>query len=229
MKAVREGARLREEVMKFRAWAEARTAERHLWWETDYPGWGEAWDVVEDFLRTTSIVGARPEAIADLLYLLARDHECQFIAQNIAALRPREELFVLAEHARVAGESDARWQLAVQLDAVFPAYDVRVERVLLDFVRDDEEYVRRRCLMELGRRRSPEAERLALAAWDEVHDDLPSARMTALEVLAQVGSTHLPARLAEAAADPNQHLAELARRMLAGEPEYPVRAKVAHT
>jgi HEAT repeat protein len=216
-----EVARLRAEASSFRAWAEA-DAKKHPTrsgeWECDYPHWPRAYATVGEFLHRVVLGDVPREVLTDLLYLLARDNECQHVARCIAPL-PVDSVIFLAEQCADSGEPDARWQLAVRLGGIPSGPEAhRIEGVLLAFMRDEDEYVRRRSLTALALRGSPATERLALAAWEERHDAQQWTRMNALEALDRVKSAHLAGLLRDAAADPRPHLSAFARNMLSGKP-----------
>jgi hypothetical protein len=218
-----EAVRLLDEAVAFRGWAAARRgggAALSGEWECDYPDWPRAYAVLDDYLRTAAPSSAPGEELEALLYLLARDREGEQVARQIAARLPLAQLLFLAEQALVLGEAEARWQLAVRLGQAAPtgAERARLEALLLTFMRDEDEYVRRRSLQALAAQGCADTERLALAAWGETHDAQQWTRMNALEVLRQVGSSRLPALLDEAAADPREHLSRFARNLLAGKP-----------
>jgi hypothetical protein len=215
-------ARLAIEANLFREWARdylvAHTASGE--WECDYPDWGRTYGVVDEYLRLVDVVGSPRSALADLLYLLARDNECENIAESIATAQGPAGVLFLAECAIELSEADARWQLAVRLGELSNgAVEARnVESVLLAFMRDENEYVRRRSLQALASQRPTAVEPLALAEWEESHEAQEWTRMNVLEVLRQVGSDRLPELLHQAANDPRPHLAAFARNILAGKP-----------
>ncbi|HEV8192570.1 MAG TPA: HEAT repeat domain-containing protein [Ktedonobacterales bacterium] len=86
--------------------------------------------------------------------------------------------------------------------------------MLLLFVQDTDEYVRRRALMALADIGSAQVEDLAEAMWptDDEH-----VRMSALYARWKVGSTRLHDYLTEAKTDANMYLAQYARRVRAGD------------
>ena len=82
---------------------------------------------------------------------------------------------------------------------------------------DEHEYVRRRALQSLLRIDSPSVEKFALASWHRPDEAQQWARMNALYCLQGIGSSQLPALLAEAEKDARPYLREYASRILRGE------------
>ena len=222
MRSEEAQTQLSTEATLFRNWARDYIGAHgaHGEWECDYPEWNRVYEVFDEYLRAVDVARASTLVIGDLLYLLARDNECENIARKIAELQPPDRLLFLAEQSSALGEANARWQLAVQLGALSlsGAEHARIECILLAFMRDEDEYVRRRSLQALASQRSAAVESLALAAWNEIHDSQQWTRMNVLEVLRQVSSTRLPELLKEAASDPGPYLATFARNLLAGKP-----------
>ena len=97
----------------------------------------------------------------------------------------------------------------------------RVEAALLRLATDSDEYVRRRALESLARTGSVHAERVALAAWNEVGKNAPWSRMMALWALKEVRSHCLDPLLREAMTSDNEFLREFATKLHAGPPARP--------
>lgn len=214
-------ADLMAEIARFRTWAgndppATRSQEQQLHhadgeWECDYPHWLELCAAVMDHMAASPLEAWSDEQLQATLYALARDNKDEHLAEE-TRLRYPATLIALAKAALLGGEFDARWQLADQL-GYLDHHLGDVERLLLAFVRDEDEYVRRRALKSLARVGSPAAERLALEAWNRPDEHQEWARMGALDCLRRIGSSHLENLLAEAERDGRQYLRDFAKRI----------------
>jgi hypothetical protein len=212
------------EVGRFRAWAGSdppatRSQEQPLYhadgeWECDYPHWPELYAAVIEHVAASPPEVWLDEQLQAVLYALARDNEDEHLGEEIR-LRHPTTLIALAKTALLGGEFDARWQLADQLGHL-DHHLGDVEGLLLAFVRDEDEYVRRRALKSLARIGSPSAEQLALEAWDRLDEHQEWARMMVLDCLHRIRSPHLEHLLAEAERDERQHLRGFAGRLRQG-------------
>ena len=150
---------LHQEVAKFRDWAatypvESRSGE----WECDYEYWGALHSEALSFVANNSPQDWKSSDVSDLLYAIARDNEIEYLAKEIAA-NPKI-LISLAKLSVPSPEKDAKWQLAAQL-GMLASHLQEAESILLQFMQDSDEYVRRRALMSLGALKSPRAELFA--------------------------------------------------------------------
>ncbi len=164
----------RGEVEKFREWAgpQVKTGE----WACDYEDWYPLYDALDEFFQTPVSLWDREE-IYDVLDIVAHDWGRGGIASDLKNKFPDVALF-LAERSLGESHWDARWQLAEVLGHL--AFDARIEPLLLRFVDDEVEYVRRRALQSLARVGSPQVEVLALREWEREDENQQWARMNAL-------------------------------------------------
>lgn len=211
--ANRPALSLVDEIARFRSWTpphiDVRGNGEQRCWEGDYHNWPQVTQAFEEFLKKRTFHHWDSRTVSDLLYIIARDNDAQFLA-HVLAEEP-ERLLFLAQAAVKSSESDAKWQLAAELGGL----DRRkhpVEPLLLALFRDEDEYVRRQALMALGRTRSPLAEGLVGAAW-ETGDEYQ--RMAALQVLRDLNSPQLTRYFDEAEQDDNEHLRAFAARLKA--------------
>jgi len=205
---------LRWEVRRFKDWAASCPNDhRSGEWECDYGHWGSLYSAVLEFIRSHPVQEWDSEATDAVLYVIARDNEMEYLAEQIRENHP-VVLLALAEVAVRHGERDAKWQLADQLSRL--SNNDEVERMLLLFAGDGDEYVRRRALRSLLRIGSAAVEQLALDAWSRPHADQEWSRMMALYCLWKIKSSHAPALLALAERDARPYLAEHARKIIAG-------------
>lgn len=182
---------LRTAVADFRTWAEnVPASQRSGEWECHYERWHELYAETEAFIEESEHEDWSPADKRDLLYVLARDNEDGIIAD---ALRRRPEMLVAAARDALSaassdeGDFDARWQLAAMLGEL-GVLTSEIEALLLRFVADEHEYVRRHALLALASIGSRKTERHAVAAWDSGEI---GQRIAALAALHQVGSALL--------------------------------------
>lgn len=205
---------LTQEAAKFRAWAATyddigTNGER----ETEYEDWGHAHIAVDDALKAAPLSTWPSAVVDDLLYLLARDNECERTVYLIAQYP--EALLWIAEVVSDRGEWEAKWQVADRLGHAGIALE-RCGVALTRLANDPHEYVRRRTLKTLVRLGAPDAETYALKSWAESGETRTWARMAALAALKQIGSAHYVALLAHAFSDSDELLADYARRLESG-------------
>ena len=192
---------LSDEVRNFKLWAETcPLATRSGEWECDYDGWEQLHSAALEFLDSTSPEHWFATEVDDLLCVIARDNEIEYLAKHVA--KSNEMLLQLASLSVQSSESDAKWQLAYQLGQM-DTQKTEAEAILLKLVEDKNEYVSRRALLALGEMKSAKAEMLAERAWDSGQE---YQRIAALWVLKNVSSTKLDAYIVSALEDGREHL-----------------------
>ena len=134
--------------------------------------------------------------------MIARDNEVGLLADEVPAAR----LVSLAQSALESKERDAKWQLVIRLKKL--QWKTEIEQLLLAFVKDVDEYVRRRALLTLADCKSEHTERLAEIAWQSGDE---YQRIAALHALYKVGSGLLPGYLQLADTDGRQFVVMRAR------------------
>jgi hypothetical protein len=209
---------LEGEVARYRAWADASGVppeQQSGEWSSGYPGWHRINTAFDHFVAVSSWQEWSEDTISFLLDAIARDDENRYLVRALARLP--DDLLYLAERAVTSLERDARWQFAAELGRLGLELP-RAESLLLRYVRDEEEYVRRIALMSLADIGSSQAERLALAIWEDEEMWQEYGRIAALYTLHKVSSPHLEKYLALANADGRKHLVDYAVRVRAGNP-----------
>ena len=188
---------LHQEVTKFREWV---ASIKHLNSETInaedgccYSEWWDLCKMILSFLTISINKDWSSEQVDDILYVIGWDNECEYLIDNIE--ENSDVLIKLADLALNSTENDAKWQLADRLGNLS---NEPAESLLLKFVNDRNEYVRRRSLIALGRMKSPHAEALAEKSW-ETGDEYQ--RIAALWVLKDLSSNKLPTYLQNAMED----------------------------
>lgn len=198
--------RFLSEVARFKSWASSLPAGRLSGeWECDYEQWSDLRAGFEAFLAERAPEEWTAEETDAVLYTVARDNEVEIVAN---ALSPFPQHLLAAARASVgSSEPDAKWQLAEVLTRIVPD---QAHAILEALSSDDDEYVRRRVLLLLGRLRSPLVEALVDRAWETGHE---YQRIASLHALHEAGSTHLQHFLSQAEADGRQYLVENARKL----------------
>lgn len=201
-------SRFVEAALDFRQWAEDYPADRKsAEWEADYAKWSELTCAFCDFLDASGPDSLDQTQVDLLLYVLARDNEGEVLKDELVS-RPAH-LISLAVAAPLSIERDARWQIADALGNVEINEEV-VEPLIEHFLRDADEYVSRRALIALTRKRSAKLDVWAVRAWNTGNE---YQRIAALEAFATSGSPLLWNHLDQAEADGRQYLARFAREL----------------
>jgi hypothetical protein len=205
-------------VERLKKWVAAIPIERRRGeWECDYDGFQDLYNAVISFVGTVPLAKWKPEEVSAVLFAVARDNEDQYLAHEIACIRP-ETLVALAAAAIEKRERDAKWQLAEELGH-FAGDHSTAEHLLITLAHDEAEYVRRRSLKSLARLGSAAVEELALGEWQRADQNQEYARMSVLWCLHCVNSPHLPPLLLDAEKDERHYLSEYAKKVQRGEVE----------
>ena len=167
----------------------------------------------DNFVAVSSWEESNEATTASLVYAIARDDENRYLVKS-AAKRP-DDLLYLAEQAVISPERDARWQFAAELGRLGSDLP-HAQSLLLRYMHDEEEYVRRIALMSLADIGSLRAEELAMALWEDGDMWQEYGRIATLYTFWKVGSPQLETYLALANADGRKHLVEYAERVRAG-------------
>jgi hypothetical protein len=128
------------EIEIFRNWA--NTADKSFGeWETVYLHWDRIYHYVKKLMEGTLVEKWSSDQLNEFLYILARDNECEIIIDTLIENPP--QLFALAKHSIFFPDYDARWQIAYGLGEI-NENDQEIKNLLIKFLQDEEEYVRRR-------------------------------------------------------------------------------------
>ena len=196
------------EVARFRAWADTQDpSERSGEWETEYMSWPSLYKAIDQFVATTAYQYWGGAATRLLLYALARDNEREDIVESIA--QNPANLMYLAEQALYSSERGAKWQLADRISRLDPLPRA-VESLLVQFARDEDEYVRRRALLALAHIGSPRVEVLVESAWNTGDEHQRIAVLCALD---RIGSPQVAHYVTLAEEDGRQSLAMYAKEL----------------
>lgn len=115
-------------------------------------------------------------------------------------------LFFLSEQSFNYGEYNAKWQLASNLPLCQDK--AKAEKLLLQYVQDENEYVNRRALMALAKTGSEQTEKYCQLAWDrDIYGDMQQyQRIAVLHALATINSALLPKYIELAKQDGREYL-----------------------
>lgn len=177
---------LERAIQRFKDWASNYPiAERTGEWECGYPDWAEIYTAFASFVEQNDHRQWSPTDTQNVLYIIARDNEAERLIDEVEKQEGR--LIYIAEAAVKYGERDAKWQIASRLCEA--EVDIEVaETHLLEFLKDTDEYVRRRALLALAQTGSRQTEMWANIAWKTGHE---YQRIAALNALHQVSSSRL--------------------------------------
>lgn len=199
---------LKEEIARLRSWeAQLPAAERVGLWD-EYPEWGALYTSFADFIKQTGPSQWGESTVLDLLYIIARDNEAEYLVSLLLKAQP-EGLFRLAEAAVGYGERDARWQLAAYLGET-GGDRPRAEAILLIFVNDEDEYVSRRALLALAYLGSSHVSSLCERAWATGHE---YKRIAALHAIRAASPHELPKYIELAKADGREYVVQNAEAL----------------
>jgi hypothetical protein len=203
------------EVNKFRQWAEKYPENsRYGEWECDYDDWTAIYGAFSLFISNRDVSSLSQAEIDDLIYIIARDNEIEYLIKVLAS-RP-DWIEALLSQVIHCNEPDAKWQFAVILGQ--DVLDKRIsEPTLLILVEDENEYVSRRSLQALGNLKSNFVEALCERAWNSGDE---YQRIMALWVLKEISSSQLSAYLALAKKDGRNYLLHNAAEIENIKPEW---------
>jgi HEAT repeat protein len=202
--------RLFEEIERFKTWSrqldQTPEDERTGTWERAYAHWNAVDAAFLDFVNKSNPEDWTGEVAEALLYLIARDHASEIFADLVAA-QP-DKLQLLARQAVDAKSPAGKWQLVVRLPELGdPAL---AESLLLRFINDPDEYVRRRTLQTLAVIGSGRTEHYCEKAWQRADPRQPDQRIAVLEALFKINSSKLPQYLQAARQDGSPDLVKYA-------------------
>ncbi len=124
-------------------WKWSKTVKQTYEWETNYPDWSLLITLVFTLIETTNYTEWDQKTINNLLYIIARDNECETIIEKLTE-RTNNYLY-LAEEALKYSDNDTRWQFAHYLIKIEDR-ETDVRELLYKFANDYVEYVRSRAI-----------------------------------------------------------------------------------
>jgi HEAT repeats len=188
---------LHQEVTKFREWVSSVDCLNSETLNVEdgccYSEWWDLCKIILSFLTTSINEDWSNQDVDDILHVIGWDNECEYLTDEIE--ENFDILIKLADLALNSSEDNAKWQLADRLGNLS---NEPAESLLLKYVNDENEYVRRRALIALGRMKSPQAEALAEKSWETGEE---YQRIAVLWVLKDISSNKLPSYLQKAMED----------------------------
>jgi hypothetical protein len=196
---------LKEQIDRFRLWSDGYPIERRSGeWEVDYFHWNLLYHSFTEFLHNCPVQNWNHEVMENVIYITARDNEVEIMVSELA--QDADRLLAVAKACLLSTENAAKWQVATRLERL-STHLQEAESLLLNFVEDKDEYVRRQAIMALGRIQSPHIEQLAEQAWNRDEDMQEYQRMAVLDALRNADSPLLKEYLVKAKEDGRQYLA----------------------
>lgn len=194
-------------VNSFKAWAKANHPT--ITEENDNGEWcfcNEFYDMEAcsiDIISNTAASGATEQMIDDLLYVIARDNECEIVMDK---LEEHNDWFsLLCRRCLNTGYANAIWQFAKHLPNYKGGDDLK--KIIYDFLDSGDEYTERMALRSLVEICPEQAERYAVKFWErEKYEDDEYQKIMVLHVLHQIRSTRLPHYLALASQSAHEYL-----------------------
>lgn len=213
--------RLLEQAARFHQWQESAypgksTEELCGEWEVDYPSWNDTYDAFCHVLTQMDAKTADDVLLDEMAYLIARDNEAEGLIKEVVQYPQWFE--ILCRHVVKSAEQEAKWQFAAYLPEC--GCDQNTQSLILDFAKDDHEYVSRRALLAMPALRPDQVEEFAELFWNKTcyPDEWQEyQRIAVLVSLDEVHSALLPRYLEQAKLDGRKYLMQHANRIEKGE------------
>lgn len=185
------------EVSRFREWA-VSYKDTSGEWECDYGNWDSIYLATDNLLKESLNTNFQSDLLDDLIYIIARDNECEIIREKLTDFP--DLLRVLAFRALDSEEWHAKWQIVV---SVHEANLMDASDLIRPYLKDKEEYVRRRSLAALAYHSPLEAESIAK---ENMNGKYEYTRIMGLNVLKIVESDSLEFYLKRHENDPDEYV-----------------------
>ena len=171
-------------------------------WECNYLHWNKIYASFGIFMANANPALWSDEEKQRLLYIIARDNECEQLAEAL----PENALIILTKYSLNQGRREDKWQLAIQL------HKLSDKQLAADFletlVNDPDEYVSRRSLMELAKVNPGKIDHYADLFWNRnKYGDMDEyQKIAVLHALKTANSKQLDQYIALAKQDGRQYL-----------------------
>ena len=220
---------LLEQAARFHQWQErvypGRMAEEIGGeWEVDYPGWNDTYDAFCCVLTQVDAEAADDVLLDEMAYLIARDNEAEGLMKKVAQYPQWFE--ILCHHVVRSAEHEAKWQFAAYLPEC--GCGQNTQNLILDFAKDNHEYVSRRALLAMPSLWPERVEKFAALFWNKIcyPDDWQEyQRIAVLVALNEVHSALLPRYLELAKRDGRTYLMQHVERIEREKREEPIRER----
>lgn len=216
--ASKKAERLYKEIRAFKRWADKHYPDRNE--ENDNGEWefgvnshfNEMLSTAILIVSETDSADADEKLIDALLFVLARDNECENLADEL--LKQKDWFEVLARKSPDTQYINAQWQIAKRLAACDPCKDL-----IYVFIESEDEYTSRMALETMAKIDPEKAEEYAVRFWNrgkypEGSYEDEYQRIMVLHVLKATGSDKLNEYLNEALTKPYKYLKENAEEIL---------------
>ena len=198
---------LKKEIEKFKDWSKNYSnipeSKRVGEWEMEYEQWQIIEELFNDFLKTKNYKNWSIDDIKNVLYLIARNNEMEEFIEDVINEQP-QSIELLIKKSFEFGESNAKWQIAINLGKVLNIENTK--KYLEKYLNDENEYVRRRALLEIGKLNHPKIENFCKKAWNEEDEWQEYQRIAVLHVLKASNSPELEKFYTLAKEDGRQYL-----------------------
>jgi hypothetical protein len=206
--------KLFEEIEKFNNWAiniynNISQDEIGGEWECDYTEWDKIYKEFKIFTQETNPNEWTNDIKEKIIYIIARDNEMEYLARNI----PEEHLIILTKHSLKNGIINAKWQLLTQL---YKLSDRKLALKFLEiFIKDKDEYVIRRTLIEMAKLKSDKTEYYCEKIWNKnIFGEMEEyQRIAVLCALKEINSKKLLEYIKKAKEDGRKYLVENAEKI----------------
>lgn len=195
------------EIKRFERWKDTQPAS--VLREFNYEHWGQIYQTFEEFIQTIDPDEWSTAETKKLLFIIAKDYE----TQNLTYCLDEKIIVKLAKESVLTGESDAKWQMALQLNKITDK--VLAFELLEQFVNDEDEYVSRRSLMEFAKLYPDQTEAYAVLFWNRnIHGEMDEyQKIAVLQALKTINSPLLETYTEQAKADERKYLSDYAHKI----------------
>ncbi len=198
---------LHTKVNAFKIWAKINHPE--ITEDNDNGEWCFCHEFDEMVSCALSIINKYPSSSAteqiidDLLYIIARDNECENI---IGEVSKRDDWFaLLCRYSLRTSYTNAKWQFAAYLKNYKGCDDLK--NLIFEFLSTGDEYTERRALQSLAYIYPEQAEKYAIEFWNRnKYEDDEYQKIMVLHVLYQIHSPKLKSYLEIAEKSSYEHL-----------------------
>ncbi len=191
------------EIENFKTWANSKKIrkDRSYGWECCYLEWDAIYGAFKNMLNQP----LAHEQVPELLYIIARDEESEYIMEELA--HHKEWFELLCSYAINSCETNARWLFAKHL-AEFSDEEFAKD-LIISFLNDDDEYTTRMAIVSLAKISPELVEEYAEKAWCTNHE---YQRIAAIHALDAVNSPLLQSYIEKAKTDGRKYVVENANR-----------------
>ena len=175
-----------KEINKFRNYAN-KNKSNYGEWEMYYNNWD---NIYTSFINVLKNEEPTKKYVYDMIYIIARDNECEYIIEELTEYKYWFEL--LCKYSLKTNEYNAKWQFAHYLSEYVEKYNCNefAKESIIKFLEDKNEYVSRRALLVLHKILPEKIENYANIFWySNINNELKQYQIMAiLEALYNIKS-----------------------------------------